>query len=205
MSWGITTTDVFGKQLFVLTARYSRASIRNAIRQINTIIRSVHIFNDAELNHDYQRAFDFTFDTTMVATGETRSKLFYKRKLIGRGTVFRYGYKSTTNDQSVAQEFDDGPVHRSDKAHFTFDEDNKGIAKCSRKPEDLYSQFGKRYTHNPKARRKAMATSIERIFLTKVRFATKSGGNLFYNPSFSSYIIRRSLRTARFLKTIGVS
>ena len=136
-----------------------------------------------------KRIHNKTKATTMVATGETLSTLFRIRRQFSGGTSHIVGYGPTTNNQSFMQEFDDGKVHRRKKDHFHklvgFGREGER-AKCSRVPEDLWAHTHT-YKFNPKARRRALARSIEEEFGTRVTFAVKAGGNLHYRPSLTAH------------------
>jgi hypothetical protein len=201
----VTASDIFPGSI---VARHvlKRSDIAIAVREIRRIVGSVHIFNVAEMDEDFKRLLTRTEDTTMTATGHLRKSAFKDMQSTGHGTLFRMGYGPTINNQSVAQEFDDGPVHHKTSEHYKEDRTaGERQGKCSRVPEDLYSQFGRRYFSNPKARRRALARSIEEIFGTSVRSARIKGDNYYYVPNLDMYVAKRSLRTARFLRTIGVS
>ncbi len=190
---------------FLVVARFKRSSIKRAMKKVKRITVQTHQRNVVDVHHDYQTAFAVTWDTTMVATGHTRSKLFYKRTRVKDGTIFRFGYGATKNNQSVMQEFGRGKVHRKASDHIWFDEAHGGSAICSRNPEDLWAAFGMRYQANPKAKRRAMYHAINRTFFTRANKVAVNGGNFFYMPSFRGYAKNLSQRTRRYLNTLGVS
>jgi hypothetical protein len=179
---------------------FNPADIKKAIIIVTGACNTAHKVNLAEVWHDYNRTHRMMIATTMVATGELRSKAFIRKYPCSSGTVFIMGYDRTSNNQSEMQEFEGGKVHRTETAHYTWE----GAPKCSRFPVDLYAKFGG-YTSNPRATKRAMATSIQIAFNTDVRSAVKSGGDLFYRPNFNMYTMRLSNNLARLFKTIGLS
>jgi len=184
----------------VITVRFKREDIILVMKVVKGACNMSHIFNSTELHGDYQRAFRMMRDTTMVATGELRSKAFITRSIEGTGAKFVMGYDRTSNNQSELQEFEGGRVHRTEKSHYF----NGVYPMCSRYPEDLFKKFGG-YTSNPRASRRAMATSIQIAFNTRVRSATRSGSDLYYTPNLSLYVMRRADRTAKLFKTVGLT
>jgi hypothetical protein len=185
-------------QTFIV--RLNREDIKLAVALIKGITKFTHTYLASSIDDDFKRAYNLTKMTTMVATGETKGKLFKRHRKNANSDRFRYGYRPTSNNQSVHQEFDDGPVHKSHDAHFH----ELGGAKCSRAPNDLYSSSG-RYLHNTKARRRAMAKSIETVFSTNVRSAVIRGGNYFYRPSFARYAFKKSTHLAKVYKAVGIT
>jgi len=144
----------------------------------------------------YDRMFRLTYNTTMYATGETRSKLFNKSTSFGRNEAwYCMGYGPTSNNQSVAQEFDTGKVHTRLAEHYHGGVVESGREKCSREPEDLFAQYGS-YGYNPKARRRAMFLSIKRYWQTGMIAVMRRGENIEYIP-VQTRVIRRLSNAAR--------
>ena len=184
----------------IIKTRLKRSDIAQTVISLRGISKFTHRYLSSVVNDDYQKSYNMTREFTMVATGETRSKLFKRTRPAARGTKFVYGYGPTSNNQSVSQEFEDGPVHRREGSHWT----KFGYPKCSRKPDDVFSKFGSVYISNPGARRRAMAVSVERVFKTEVRSAVKSGENFFYRPNFHNYSLTKRIHLAKAYKAIGI-
>lgn len=187
-----------------ITVRLRRDEIAQAIVLIKGIARFTHTFSSADVFKDYGRAYRRTRATSMVATGELRSKLFYRRWQNVIGTMFSLGYRATSNNQSVVQEFSSGRVHKSHSEHFQAT-GRIAYPKCSRSPEDLYSMFGG-YTSNPDARRRALGRSIDEVFITKTSGrAIENGGNYFYVPDFRFYTWTLSKKLSFLYKSVGIT
>ena len=162
-------------------------SIDQADRSIKVITNIVYAMQIEYMDKMYKNIYTWAKRWTMVATGETRSKLFYTKRSIGRNYKwFIAGYMPTTNNQSVAQEFDLGPVHRKKSSHYYKD----GSPKCSTHPNDVYSLMGRSYTENPTARRRALALAVSKVFGSPVRFAVKESGNFRYQPNLTPTLRR---------------
>lgn len=169
--------------------RATPASLMHTVKTLSVVTSNLFHVWDKYHRANMTQVFNKTYATSMVATGETRSKLFKVRRQDTGGATHIVGYDSTSNDQSVAQEFDEGKVHRQEKHHWHLTLVDRGeyvAAKCSRAPVDLWS-FTKKYDANPRARRRAFALSIEEVFSTSVRYAVRAGGDLYYRPSLSNY------------------
>ncbi len=173
-------------------------------RQLNVFTDGLHRILDNYHWDNMKQIYYVTYATTMVATGETRSVLFRRRKQFGVGTSHIVGYGPTSNNQSFMQEFDEGKVHRREKQHLHklagFGRETER-AKCSRVPEDLWIHT-RTYHGNPRARRKALALSIEEQLGTRVRFAVKSGGDLYYKPNLQGYTRRLGAITDGVVKKV---
>jgi hypothetical protein len=140
----------------------------------------------------YKQIHRRTLARTMVATGELRSKLFLKQRNISFNAAhFSCGYDSTSNNQSVHQEFDIGAVHTSEREHRWAD----GTAKCSRRPVDIFASRGGLYFANRSARRRALASSVEDSFQTRVRYATMLGHTYRYEPDLSNIVRKLTIIT----------
>jgi len=172
----------------------SPRSIVMAVKDIKGICDLVFEFQEDYVQGRFERIEKLTRARTMVATGELRSKLFMKIARHSRGsTRFVCGYSPTSNNQAYHQEFDaTDNVHTSRREHF----DDRGNAKCSRVPVDLYSRYGQTYLSNRSARRRALATSIEEALNTRVNFGTDGGGNIRYEPDLSNLILKLSQLTS---------
>ena len=83
----INASDIFPGRL-VVRSRLKPEEIARAVQEIRRIVRSVHIFNVAEIDYDFKRMFLRTENTTMVATGQTREALFKDRQIVQKGTKF---------------------------------------------------------------------------------------------------------------------
>jgi hypothetical protein len=144
------------------------------------------------MDERYKQIYRRTLARTMVATGELRSRLFIRQKSISfNATHFSCGYDSTSNNQSVAQEFELGAVHTSAKEHRHPD----GTGKCSRRPVDLFVSRGGQYFANRSARRRALASAVEDSLQTEVRFATMLGHTYRYEPSLSNIVRKLMILT----------
>lgn len=184
--------------------RVTPSSINNVIRTFGVLRDGLHRVQDAYHWEQMKRVYNRTYATSMLATGELRSKLFKVRRRDSAGSTHIVGYDSTSNNQSVAQEFEEGKVHRQEKHHYHLLLTERGdyvSAKCSRAPVDLWS-FKKAYSANPRARRRAFALSIEEIFSTRVAYAAKSGDNMHYMPSLKNYERTLSVYTANVLRQL---
>jgi hypothetical protein len=141
----------------------------------------------------------------MMATGELASKLSKQRRVTASGAHFLTGYAQTTNKQAEAQEFDGGRVHKTVQQHMHkiagFGRQAER-AKCSRTPEDLWA-FTKAYRANPRARRRALARSIEEVFGSSVRFAVKRNGAFVYTPSLKTVTLRLKRVSLNYVRAIG--
>lgn len=182
-----------------ITVRFRQDEIKEAIQKITRITRKTHTFNSENIRKDYKSCFLKMKARTMVASGELRESAFFNDRVTGFRSSYSMGYGATSNNQSVAQEFEGGNVHRSISQHYT----KSGQAKCSRTPEDLYRKYGG-YQFNASARRRAMAWSIEQVFGTTVRSAVKHGADLYYRPNFRHYASVLSTKTADYYKSMGI-
>lgn len=184
--------------------RITRRSLVQVSREFRIIQTGMHQILDSFHWLNMSAIYNRAHATTMFATGELQSKLFKVRRQDPNGSLQIVGYDSTSNDQSVAQEFDLGKVHRQAKQHlhklagFGREEER---AKCSRVPVDLWA-FTTQYGGNPKARRRALARSIEDQLETSVTHAVKSGGNLFYRPNLKAYEHKLNVFTANTLNVL---
>ncbi len=175
---------------FGIRYRVKPISISQTIRIINLVRDNVFELQRSFLSQRYQQIFHRTLATTMVATGETRSKLFLSTSTISSDVArFECGYRPTSNDQSTKQEFDLGPVHHSKREHLNKD----GSGKCSRTPVDIYSTMGQQYHANRSARRRALAKSIESSFNTQVKFAANLGHTLRYEPDLTAIVHKMTI------------
>lgn len=174
-------------------------SIKTTERTIKIISNIVFAMQAEHMNNVYNNLYKRTYRWTMVATGETRSKLFYTKRSFGkRYTRFLAGYMPTTNNQSVAQEFDLGPVHRRMEDHYYKD----GSPKCSTHPNNVYSLMGQGYSVNPGARRRALARAVSFVFSSPVRYATKEVGNLRYEPNLGPVMRRLTKISAAVTRSV---
>jgi len=184
---------------FKLQFKIIPASI-DSIHKILTIFgQELFEATDSVMRGRYDLIFRRTRGRCMVATGESKEKIFVNKLRTLFGGHYICGFGSTTNDQSSAMEFQTGPVHRKKASHFT----DLGSPKCSRKPEDLYSMRGSIYNVNRRARRRPLASSIEDGLFTKVTSAFNTGSNLRYEPSLFG-ITQRLIGIAKaFTRTLG--
>jgi len=97
--------------------RITPGSIHNVSRVLNLLRNGLHSVQDAYHWDKMKQVYNKTYGTTMLATGELRSKLFKVRRKDSMGSTHIVGYDSTSNNQSVAQEFEEGKVHRQEKHH----------------------------------------------------------------------------------------
>lgn len=188
------------------TGRLRPGDIKRTMALIRGITKVVHTVNSSTVGDDYRKGYKQTEATTMTATGELRSKLFLRSKPGKLRSYYAFGYDKTSNNQSVAQEFNVGGtgvrVHRTERSHYN----EFGQGKCSRTPDDLWAMRGKRYLSNPRAMRKAMTKSIQRIFKTSIsgKDAVQSGGDIFFTPSFTQYAMKLSRQTSALLHVLGI-
>lgn len=185
--------------------RVRKGSINYTVRYFNVIRDGLHNVQDAYHWGNMKQVYNKAYGTSMLATGELRSKLFKVRRKDAAGSTHIVGYDQTSNDQSVSQEFEEGKVHRQEKHHWHSLMTERGdyvAAKCSRAPVDLWS-FKKSYDANPRARRRALALSIEETFTTRVRYAANSGGDMHYVPSLKNYERTISVFTANVLNQLS--
>jgi hypothetical protein len=156
-----------------------------AIARINDICIMINRLQKKHMWDIYSTIYNETREHTMMATGETRSKLFLKRANKGSHFVsFSCGYHPTSNNQSISQELNlDKPVHRSIHEHLT----DAGFPKCSRRPIDLFKRVGM-YKVNPVAERGALRNSIARNFKVPVHDPVIDPEGFRYEPSLSAIV-----------------
>jgi hypothetical protein len=166
--------------------RVSVQSIHDTVKIIGLVRDNVFDLQKNFLEERYKQIHRKTLATTMVATGELRSKLFNRQKRTSSNHIhFSCGYGPTSNNQSIEQEFDTfGKVHHGVKEHYKRD----GTAKCSRRPVDIYSRFGQNYMSNRSAKRRALAKAVESSLQTEVRFAVNTGHTMMYQPDLSNVV-----------------
>lgn len=180
--------------------RFRPDDIRNTMVIVRKATRMAHRLNDSEMSQDFNKAFDFMKQWTMVATGELKSKAYKFKQTVPGGTSWKFGYLGTSNNQSLEQEFKEGKVHRTLKSHFSL----TGNPKCSRVPVDLFARYGS-YKANPRATRGAMRKAINFVFRPTSITVRRSGSNYYYLPGFRPYVRKRSTRTAAAFKAAGLS
>ncbi len=182
--------------------RIAPKSIHDTIKIINLVRDTTFSFQEKFMEDRYKQIFRRAFAGTMVATGETRSKLFNRKRVASSNHVhFSCGYDSTSNNQSFKQEFERGPVHTGVKEHFR---DEGKVAKCSRRPVDIYSMFGQKYRANKAARRRALAKSISAALGTSVgNSAAVVGNTLMYQPDLGLVVDKMRIITRSIARLGG--
>ena len=161
--------------------------IQRVAKNINVSRRRIFKGQQRYLVGQFKQLRSQTYRTTMVATGETREKLFNKSGIAG-SRYFKCvcGYNPTSNNQSVSQEFEeDNKVHRTVEEHYRYLKSGERTAKCSRHPNDLYTLFGKKYDSNSSARRGALAWSVRKIFAVPTVGVYRAAGGFSYGPDLS--------------------
>jgi hypothetical protein len=176
-----------------LQHRVNVRSIHDTIKIINSVRNTVFSLQKSFLQQRYEQIYQGAKSGTMVATGETRSKLFNTVKTSSSNYAhFICGYLPTTNNQSFEQEFGSrGNVHHGKKEHFGRD----GEPKCSRNPNDLYSSLGSQYMSNRSARRRALALSIDRALQTRTGSAMGGSSAIQYRPDLSNLVHKMRIIT----------
>lgn len=176
-----------------LVSHIPESIIDSVINRIRKGTEIAFIAQSAFLSQRYEAIYQRALSWTMVATGETKSKLFKKEKMFTVTTkMFSVGYNPTSNNQSFSQEFDvNDNVHTRKLEHYR-NQDRKN-PKCSVRPVNIYAMFGRRYGVNRSARRRALALAIEKSLNTRVSHAYKYGDLYRYEPDLTS--IRSKLST----------
>ena len=164
----------------------TKTSIRTTNSKIKMIAGMVFGLQSQYMNQSHKSIYTWAKRWTMVATGETRSKLFNVSKMYGIYRKYTTGYMPTTNNQSEAQEFEVGPVHKSKVQHRYSD----GSPKCSTEPHNIFASLGKGYSENRFARRRALALAVGKVYGSPVKFAVKESGNLRYQPNLMPMVRR---------------
>ena len=162
--------------------------IQNVTEHLNRTRRTVFRKQSKYLSDQFGLIKRAAYQTTMVATGETRSKLFSKSGIVGsRYYRCETGYNPTSNNQSIAQEFEevDKPVHRTVEEHYRNRKSGDRTPKCSRQPNDLFTLYGENYDSNTSARRGALGWSIKKVFSTPTVPIYRGGGGFLYVPDLS--------------------
>ena len=166
--------------------------IQRVTKNLNTSRKRVFKGQSRYLRNQFKQLRTQAYATTMVATGETRKKLFDKAGFVG-SRYYRcvVGYNPTSNNQSIAQEFDDdNKVHTTVEEHYRHKKSGGRVAKCSRHPNDLYTLFGQKYDSNSSARRGALAWATKKVFAVPTVSVYRAAGGFLYAPDLSRMVWR---------------
>ena len=182
---------------FEVRFRVRPNSIRKANRDIRTLTKMVDRLGRNYLLSRFQEIRTITKDGTMVATGQTRSKVFMKHDPMVSTNRYISGYMPTDNNQSLKTEFEDGPVHTTLDEHL----DMGGYPKCSRNPTDLFKTLG-RYQINPNAKRGALASAIQQVLGVPAGDPVNKGASISYEPDLSNVANDISVLARGFLRSV---
>lgn len=162
--------------------------IQRTVQYIHRTRKHIFKAQQRHLRKEYTQLRRMMYQTTMVATGETRSKIFSKSGIVG-SNYFRCvtGYNPTSNNQSFSQEFEmDKKVHKSIDEHYRYKKAGGKTPKCSRHPTDLFALYGKKYDSNSSARRGALKWAVRKTFSVPNVVANRTGGGFAYVPDLSN-------------------
>lgn len=165
--------------------RFRVRGVKKAVRNIKSITVLSNRLQRQHIDRRFMQIKTVTFNNTMTATGETKSKIFIESRSRSTGTSrHETGYLPTSNNQSVSAEFGKGNVHTKMSAHF----DEGGRPKCSRNPVDLFTFRGGYTAVNRRAKRGALRFAITHVLKSDPGTPVEIGGTIKYEPDLSRLV-----------------